>query len=298
MFILVTINWLKGISMPKVDKTHLSINLAEQRGLIHRDYIAHCFRWSHVAKWIQNKYKNCNVLDIGCGKEFPFARTLYSNRFLVKQYVGVDPNKTLSDFNLGKMNANLYSETYFPNDFEISDEVYKINKDDACLYSRPDLITSFEVLEHVEPSMTREMLEGIHKIAHDDTVIFISTPCYDAKTGAAGNHPNEITRDALGALIEDLGFQIDGNWGTFASIKDYSFMMNKHEKMIFDRLREYYDTNVLATIFAPLFPMGSRNNLWQLSKVKKGYKRNFDPLDNITGPWTSNDNWDDLAGEL
>jgi len=29
-------------------------------------------------------------------------------------------------------------------------------------------------------------------------------------------------------------------------------------------LREYYDSNVLSTIFAPMYPQGSRNNLWVL----------------------------------
>ena len=35
-----------------IDNTHLSIDQAEERGFIHRDYIAHCLRWTHVAKWM------------------------------------------------------------------------------------------------------------------------------------------------------------------------------------------------------------------------------------------------------
>jgi len=283
--------------MTKVDKTHLSINLAEERGLIHRDYIAHCFRWSHVAKWlhVKGRYKECSVLDVGCGKETPMGRTLFSNRLVVKQYVGVDANKEFKDFNFGKMPADLHGSTLFPSSFTITDDQYEVG---GKVYDKPDVITSFEVLEHVEPSVTRYMLEGMLDISKETTTTFISTPCYDERVGSAGNHPNEITRDALGGLIEDLGFQIDGNWGTFASIRDYKDLMDEHQLTIFNSLREYYDTNVLAIMFAPLFPQGSRNNLWQISVAKPGYERKFIPLDDLEGQWTSSDNWQDLGGEL
>ena len=33
-----------------IDKTFLSIDQAETRGFLHRDYIAHCLRWTHVVK--------------------------------------------------------------------------------------------------------------------------------------------------------------------------------------------------------------------------------------------------------
>ena len=36
----------------EIDNTHLSIDQAEERGFIHRDYIAHCLRWTHVAKYL------------------------------------------------------------------------------------------------------------------------------------------------------------------------------------------------------------------------------------------------------
>ena len=284
--------------MTKVDKTHLSPTQAEHRGIIHRDLISHCFRWSHVAKWLHKgqRYKDCHILDIGCGKETPMPRTLYSNRLLCKQYVGLDANKNFAEFNFGKMNVDLHEETLFPMGVEIQDSGYQIG--DTTYLEYPDLIVSFEVLEHVEPSVTREMLEGMFEILHDDGTVFISTPCYDENTGHAKNHPNEITRDALGALIEDIGFQIDGNWGTFASIKDYKPLMSDEQLEVFNDLRAYYDTNVLATIFAPLFPEGSRNNIWQLSKAKPDYERQWPSLDDVPGPWTSNDNWEDLAGEL
>ena len=66
--------------MKKVfDKTHLSIDHAEDRLLIHRDYLAHCHRWSFFCNLIKITYKpfgpgglynNAKILDFGCGKRF------------------------------------------------------------------------------------------------------------------------------------------------------------------------------------------------------------------------------------
>ena len=55
----------------EIDNTHLSIDQAEERGFIHRDYIAHCLRWTHVAKYLhlKSRYKKASILDIGCGKD-------------------------------------------------------------------------------------------------------------------------------------------------------------------------------------------------------------------------------------
>ena len=78
-----------------IDKTHLSCEQAEERGFLHRDYIAHCLRWSHVVKHlgIKNRYKTAQILDIGCGKETPLIKTLYTMRMTPEVYVGVDYNK-------------------------------------------------------------------------------------------------------------------------------------------------------------------------------------------------------------
>ena len=77
----------------EIDKTHLSCEQAEERGFLHRDYIAHCLRWSHVVKHLQNKYKTARILDIGCGKETPLIKTLYTMRMTPEMYTGIDMNK-------------------------------------------------------------------------------------------------------------------------------------------------------------------------------------------------------------
>src|SRR4029077_2190422 len=76
------------------DRTHLSIDMAEERMIIHRDYLAHCMRWSHVAKFLMQhkRYASARILEAGCGKEMPLPRMIYSNRMSGAEYVGVDVN--------------------------------------------------------------------------------------------------------------------------------------------------------------------------------------------------------------
>lgn len=249
----------------ELDKTHLSIDQAEERGFIHRDYIAHCLRWSHVAKYLQQtkRYETAHILDIGCGKEVPLAKLLYSSRLIPKSgsYLGIDANSRINGdaFNFGKFPINLLSGI-FPRSL---DEIV------GGLGLKYDVITCFEVAEHVEPVMTLEILKGIKRYLSHTGVAFISTPCYDAGMGAAANHVNEMSHDAFGSLIEHAGLSIDNVWGTFASIKDYKDEIKAcGYQQIFDGLREYYDSNYLATVFAPLFPKQSRNCLWRVSLTK------------------------------
>jgi 2-polyprenyl-3-methyl-5-hydroxy-6-metoxy-1,4-benzoquinol methylase len=295
------------------DKTHLSIDLAEERQLVHRDYIAHCLRWSHTLKLLhkENAYKTAVILDVGCGKEMPLAKALYTNKMSPTLYIGVDINKmTVPDMLQDKkIPIKLFAETdfcaigYFPPD-------QAVPADTPAISSRPDFITSFEVLEHVTPAYCRAMLTHMRNLIKPTGKIVISTPCYNGE--AAQNHINEMTHEALGAMLEDLGFSIDAHYGTFASISDYKNQLGNAsvveledgEKILtilgaFEKLREYYDSNLLSIIFAPLFPEGSRNCLWELSKNQAdGYVRKFPALADVAEPWSQHAKYRELNGEV
>ena len=302
-----------------IDKTFLSLDLAEERGLIHRDYIAHCLRWSHVIKFLNHghRYKDAIVLDVGCGKELPLAKTMYVNKMTPSYYVGVDANKfDVPDMLRGKkMPINVWSECDFcaldPEDVGMP----LFNKDDECGpgysdYAQPTILTCFEVLEHVTPEHCRRMLKHFLKLTSQDCHYFISTPCWNGS--AAENHINEMTFAALGSLVEDVGFHIESVYGTFASISDYKDKLDDvgfYDKKtgehidhidlrpVFDALRNYYDTNVLSVIFAPLFPEQSRNCLWHLTR-KQGDEAAqvpmFDKLDMQPTPWSQHPDWKQL----
>lgn len=270
----------------EIDNTHLSIDQAEERGFIHRDYIAHCLRWTHVAKYLhlKSRYKTASILDIGCGKDMPLAKMLMTSRIAPEYYLGVEYNKMEipSMFDKTRFKPNLLSGLDFtklkelPNSFNYS----------VC----------FEVLEHVEPIKAIEILQHLPKFLKRDAVSWFSTPCWDEKVGAADNHVNEMTYTAFGSLLEEMGYKILNHWGTFASIKDYKKELNGLEDT-FDKLREYYDSNYLATIFAPLFPKHSRNCIWETQYVGqlKLDERQFPRIDKIENKLGSSVHWRDLV---
>ena len=238
-----------------IDNTHLSMDLAETRGFIHRDYIAHCLRWSHVAGFLSQKkrYLSADILDIGCGKDVPLLRLLYSSRLIpvTGSYTGIDYNYLEKPFNMGKFPYELIGST------------------DVCEWDdRGDtfaVITCFEVLEHVEPGHSFRMLKRMRELVEDGGDIFISTPCFNGQ--AAANHVNEMTFEALKAMIQLAGLKIQNVYGTFASIRDYKgYIARDGLQTLFDKLSAYYDTNYLSTIFAPLYPEHARNALWHLKK--------------------------------
>jgi 2-polyprenyl-3-methyl-5-hydroxy-6-metoxy-1,4-benzoquinol methylase len=275
----------------EIDNTHLSIDQAEARGFIHRDYIAHCLRWTHVSKYLhlQARYKTARVIDIGCGKDMPLARMLYTSRLAPEKYVGVEYNKMeIPDM---FKNSSFQPELISGVDFT----TVPTSKHVDFNYS-----TCFEVLEHVEPIKAIAILDHLPKFLGQDSISWFSTPCWDEKVGAAANHVNEMTYEAFGSLLEEMGYKILKHWGTFASIKDYKKELNEIGAIYintFDKLREYYDSNYLATIFAPLFPQHSRNVLWETQYVGKLKieERKFKPINKLEGRLGSSDKWRDLV---
>ena len=280
-----------------IDNTHLSIDSAEERGLLHRDYIAHCLRWSHVVKFLMQKqrYKDAIVYDIGCGKEIPLAKTLYVNRIAPEFYAGFDVNK----LSMPAMFDNtrwypdfLFGETDFC-DVELDpDRGVFVEEMGGETIPYPNIIVCFEVLEHIEPEHVNRMLAKFSQMA-TDCDIFLSTPCWDPRVGAAANHVNEMRYEAFGSLLERSGFEILAHYGTFASIRDYEHLLTGDLKNAFDLLRNYYDSNYLATVFAPMFPANSRNALWHV-RPGRAPSRKFHDFGDIPTPWTSSDNWSDL----
>ena len=272
-----------------IDKTFLSIDKAEERGIIHRDYIAHCLRWSYVADYIrkQKRWLTSDIIDVGPGKELPLAKTLYVNRTPPRSYTAMDVSKL-------EMPEIFKNASWKPYYLMSNTDAAEVSPD--RLHIRPNIVTCFEVLEHVEPAHARNILTRIRQWLTDDGVAFISTPNWDPKVGAAGNHVNEMTYEALGSLIEDLGFGVEDVFGTFASQKDITPVMSECEKQIFKELNRYYDSNYIATIFAPLHPKYSRNCIWKLIKERIDDGRMFDYLCDVYGPWTSSELWRELDG--
>ena len=258
--------------MGTFDKTHLDVARYNRRGVIHRDYIAHCHRWSFVQRWTvtrdlndryldtdgamrgKMKHKNTHVLDIGCGKDLMLYKALVSNKVSPLSYTGVDINKleVPDDFKGSKFQPILLSET------------------DICsvieLENKPNLVVSFEVLEHVPFEYSQQALHKAYELSTDNATLIISTPVYMEKYGMANNHINEMTREQIIDQLSNAKWNIKENYGTFAGRPELFKHMKPEHQQLWKDLMAYYDSNVMATIFAPLYPEYSRNNLWVCTK--------------------------------
>lgn len=267
------------------DKTHLSVDMAEERYIQHRDYLAHCMRWSHVCKFLmqQHRYKTARILEAGCGREMPLPRLIYSNRMSGAEYVGVDINRLECPEMLktavhgGKMKIWLMGNT--------DAGTIKVEE----LPWKPNVIVSLEVWEHMSPKHALRMIRNLRALGSNDCTLFLSTPCFNGS--AAANHIAETTFDAMTAIIQDAGWEIERIWGTFASQKDYYHVLSKEQQQLFDKLSEYYDSNVVSIMWAPLFPGHSRNCMW---RCRPGLEtRNM--LASVKEPWSQHPDWRDYG---
>lgn len=229
-----------------INKTQLSVERALERGLIHRDYIAHCLRWSHIMKYV-NPDESC-ILDIGCG-DFPLMKTLYTNRKHPKLYHGIDI-RDMRDKN-----------TIVPN-FEWLFSQLNATKDNLpqCKYGEWNIITCFEILEHNEKEDGVKLLSNIKSIMSGNTYLFLSTPCFNGDK--ANNHVYEWTHDELKVYLESI-LVIEEHYGTFASKRDIVSQLTSSQLEIYNQLGKYYDSNLTSILLAPLYPQYSRNCLWR-----------------------------------
>ena len=236
-----------------INKTDLQINKAAERGIIHRDYLAHVLRWNHVIKHAGKMRKDpeFSILDVGCGKEFPLLRTLYVNKIKPKYYLGSD----IRDVSLDDLHKIMTPN--FEHEFQQCNFIEGVPE---CKYEKWSLINFLEVIEHVSKESGIQILENIKNVMDPDTILFVSTPCFNGK--AAGNHVYEWEYEELKSQLEEY-FEIEAHYGTFASQRDLEPNLSDSEKQVYDKLKEYYDSNFVSILMSPLYPQHSRNVIWK-----------------------------------
>lgn len=231
--------------------TQLYIDRAEERGIVHRDYMAHCLRWTHILKHAKMGQR---ILDVGCGINTPLLMTFYTNKFRPSAYFGLDlRNKFDTDPKKFPFPVHLVGN------FDIT------NEDDWNKFMHHagetfDIVTCLEVIEHMPKEKGIELLENISAFTRNATV-FLSTPCFNGS--AAANHIHEWE---YGELRDELArvFRVEAVYGTFASQRDLLPVATSAQREVFEQLREYYDPNFLSILLAPLHPAHSRNCIWRL----------------------------------
>jgi cyclopropane fatty-acyl-phospholipid synthase-like methyltransferase len=239
--------------------TQLSPQGEFERHIYHRDQFAHYLRWTHVLKCAKI---GMNILDFGSGSG-EIADVFYRNRFKPNKYIGLEYRENTVNQATHKFENVGWAE--FKQCDLTSDTLPKFNIDF-------DIITSFEVIEHIGVDNADKYLKNLKSFANLNTTILLSTPCYDHNSAAAGNHitdneVNEYTYSEMENILTTAGFEIIEKYGTFASVKDYKPHLTDAQREIFDNLRAYYDSNMISVIMAPLFPEYSRNVIWKL-KIK------------------------------
>lgn len=243
--------------------TDLRPDQAFERHVFHRDQFAHYLRWTHILK--EAKIGE-SIVDFGCGAG-NLLEVLYRNKFKQKEYIGIDiREKTIASA------AEKYADVTWAK-FYVADLV----KRDLDFESfNADKVCSFEVLEHVGKQNADIFLENFKACGNNNATYYLSTPNYDPAVGAAGNHTYD-SGDGRGVDVQEFDhwelenllqkhFVIVKKFGTFASVKGYKPLMNDWQKKMFEALKEYYDSNLVSNIMAPMFPDASRNTLWVLKR--------------------------------
>jgi len=247
----------------KVNLTLLDpYTLADKNGPIHRDYLAHCFRWAFVGKLIKRGYY---VLDIGAGTG-NLAETLYRNKIRPSYYAAVE-----------------LKESYLKELMELSKTVnfvMNVFKRDMRKDSLPlifeelfDVVCCFEVIEHFEsywekPDYLSNLLNEMKKACKADGRILLSTPNYDG-IHKAKNHVYEYRENELESILLKHDFKIERKYGTFMSLgrpEQAKRVLTQAEFEVYQKLYSYYNSSILSVMFAPLHPSESRNILWVLRK--------------------------------
>ncbi len=253
----------------KKQKVYNTTDLDPEKDLIkdlhfNRDQLAHIFRWIHVMKKCEH---GDSIVDFGCGKGH-LLKVLYANGRKPGKYVGLDIRTQTIDkakIRIKELEWASFRET----DLILEDPNYF-----ASLGA--DKVVSFEVIEHIGKQNADIFLRNLELCGNENATYYLSTPNFDEKVGAADNHTYD-SGDGRGVDVQEFGheelkslllkyFDIVEYFGTFASIRDYKPFMNEWQTKMYESLHEYYDSNLLSNLMAPMFPAQSRNTLWVLKR--------------------------------
>lgn len=244
--------------MKKYNTTQLNPETTFERHVYHRDQFAHYLRWTYVLNLARIGQ---NVLDWGCGSG-NLLEVFYRNRFKCKTYLGLEYKSTTV-----KKAQEKYKNVDWA-DFCQTD----LCAPNVMTDREWDIIASFEVLEHIGKENAKTFLANIKQNMSKDTVLLLSTPNYNEKVGAAQNHiingvVQEYKFDELTELLSEF-FIIEEVYGTFASQAHYKdWVMDSPFKEFYLAAKEYYDSNMLSVIMAPVIPAEmARNCMWRLRK--------------------------------
>lgn len=250
------------------DTTSLRENSYGMR--IHRDYLAHVFRWGWAARYIGENAAR-RVLEPGCGSDAPLVQVLERPPGVNKKpeyYLGLDLGP-ISHIKRRRENTKASKMLELRERFNFVERYGELVAEHGQTF---DLAVSFEVIEHMTEAHGDTYLRGINALMPIGGTLLISTPVFNGS--AAANHIREYTVDELEEKLQRAGFAPKARYGTFASFNDIKRALNERGDDaarlmdMYMHAREFYSDDVLACFLAPLFPDHSRNNAWVRTKVE------------------------------
>ncbi len=226
------------------DQTQLK--MAQFKYTPHKDYLGHIFRWGFASKFVDRSKK---VLDVGCGQEQPFARSLggANPNSVPASYVGVDLNKIPKAVN----RKNFVTK----DEFNFTKNYRKLGKE----FGKFDVIVNFEVFEHMTMEHGRKLLKGMHHLLAEDGILIFSMPIYSDRYKMARNHINELRKAEIEAELHRAGFIIEKQYGTFGNWNDLKKVATKDEVALYKTLGSFYSNDLLGCYMSPKYPEAARN---------------------------------------
>lgn len=226
------------------DQTQLK--LSQFKFQPHKDYLGHIFRWGFASKYVS---RDTSVLDVGCGQEMPFARSLGGSNpnSVPSVYVGCDLNKIKSP--VTRKNFHCKDE------FNFIEGYRKLIKE----FGKFDVIVNFEVFEHMQIEFGRKMLKGFRRCLAKNGKLIFSTPVYSDRFKMARNHINEMRKGEMEDELHKAGFKIIAQFGTFGNWNDLKDVATKEEIALQKTLGQFYGNEILGCFLSPKYPEAARN---------------------------------------
>lgn len=127
------------------------------------------FYWDHVVRywWASDLAKELSVLDCATGKGYGAFIMAQAAR----KVVGIDLNE--QSLAIAQKSFGLQQNLSFK---KVS--VFNLNE----LEEKFDIVTAFEIIEHIDPNKTDDFLESIAKVLKPNGKLLISTPNHDVVT--------------------------------------------------------------------------------------------------------------------
>jgi 2-polyprenyl-3-methyl-5-hydroxy-6-metoxy-1,4-benzoquinol methylase len=195
-----------------------------------------------------------HVLDVGCGPDQMLTQILRRSLSTVpKQYVGVDLNPIKKKTGIAW--AAVHDEFNF---IERHKELMK-------QYGLFDVITNFEVIEHMPKAAGQRLLKAMATCLKPAGTLLLSTPVYNEKHMAA-NHIHEYREGELESCIVKAGLEVVRKHGTFMTSQAIKRVATKEERKLIDELSQFYCWDVLANFLAPKYPAAASNICWVLRR--------------------------------